>query len=49
MAVDLHKKFPTKTDTNLKASVFIGPEIRKLMTDKRFGESLNPIEKKAWN
>ena len=27
----------------------VGPEIQKLVTDERFGENLNPIEKEAWN
>ena len=45
----LRENFPTKTDAKLEAGVFIGSENRKLMTNERFGENLNPIEKEAWN
>ena len=45
----LQEKFPTKTDAKLEAGVFIESKIRKLMTDERFGENLNPIEKEVWN
>ena len=33
-----------KTDTKLKAGVFVRPKIRKLMQNEEFGARLNPIE-----
>ena len=33
-----------KTDAKLKAGVFDGPEIRKLMQNEEFGAQLNPLE-----
>ena len=33
-----------KTDAKLKAGVFVGPEIRKLMQNEEFGARLNPLE-----
>ena len=38
-----------KTDAKLKAGVFVGPEIRKLMQNEEFGARLNPLELAAWN
>ena len=38
-----------KTDAKLKAGVFVGPEIRKLMQNKEFGARLSPVELAAWN
>ena len=45
----LPQKFSAKSEAKLKASIFIGPEIRKLMNDKLFEENFNPLEKEAWN
>ena len=38
-----------KTNAKLKAGVFVGPEIRKLMQNEEFGAQLNPLELAAWN
>ena len=38
-----------KNDAKLKAGVFVGPEIRKLMRNEEFGARLNPLELAAWN
>ena len=37
-----------KSDAKLKASIFVGPEIRKLMVDDGFQERLNTLELAAW-
>ena len=38
-----------KTDAKLKAGVFVGPKIRKLMQNEEFGARLNPLELAACN
>jgi len=38
-----------KSDAKLKARVFVGPEIRKLMLNEEFDSRLNPLELSAWN
>ena len=38
-----------KSDAKLKAGIFVGPEIRKLMLNEEFGLRLNPVELAAWN
>ena len=43
------KDFCGETDAKLKAGVFVGPEIRKLMQNEEFGARLNPLELAAWN
>ena len=45
----LRQKFPSKTEAKVKAGVFIGPEIRKLMGDKNFDANLNSEEKAGWD
>ena len=45
----LQQKFSVKSKAKLKPGLFIGPEIRKLMNHKLFGENLNPLEKEAWS
>ena len=37
------QKFLAKSEAKLKADMFIGLEIRKLMNDKLFEENLNPL------
>ena len=45
----LKEKFGNaKTDAKIKAHVFIGPEIRDLIKDQKFDESLSESEKLAW-
>ena len=42
------KKNKSKTDTKLKAGVFVGPEIRKLIRDPLFRLELMEQEQAAW-
>ena len=44
----LQTKFPAVSDAKLRAGVFNGPQIRELMKDSRFDETLNELEKLAW-
>ncbi len=41
--------FPTLSYEKIKAGVFDGPQIRKLMRDPHFKSSMNDMEKRAWN
>ena len=43
----LHK-FPSPTTEKLKAEIFDGPRIRKLMNDADFCNFMNPAEFSAW-
>ena len=45
----LRQKFPSKSEAKLKAGVFIGPEIRNLMGDKKFEANLHSKEKAGWD
>ena len=38
-----------KSDAKLKAGVFVGAEIRKLMLNEEIDSRLNPLELAAWN
>ena len=38
-----------KSDAKLKAGIFLGSEIRKLMVNEKFDSRLNPVELAAWN
>ena len=38
-----------KRDVKLKAGVFVGPEIKKLMLNEELDSLLNPLELAAWN
>ena len=44
----LQTKFPYVSDAKLRAGVFDGPQIRKLMKDSSFDEILTGNEKTAW-
>ena len=45
----LQKMFcPAKSDAKLKAGIFIGPEIRRLIKDSDFKNHLNHLELPAW-
>ena len=44
----MRNKFPNVRDAIVKESIFIGPQIRKLMQDKQFDEDLNETERSAW-
>ena len=43
------RKFPGLSIEKLKAGVFDGPQIRKLMDDAKFFNFMNPTELSAWN
>ena len=38
-----------KSDAKLKAGIFVGPEIRKLMLNEEFDSRLNLVRLAAWN
>ena len=42
----LKTKFPRISDAKLKEGIFVGPQIRELMTDEVFNLKLNKAEKK---
>lgn len=42
----LKTKFPRISDAKLKEGIFVGPQIRELMTDEVFNSKLNKAEKK---
>lgn len=44
----LSKKFPFITQDKLKAGIFVGPQIKKLMKDEEFEQTMNEREKEAW-
>jgi len=37
----VRNKFPNVSDAKIKEGIFIGPQIRELMTDNEFDEDLN--------
>lgn len=41
--------FPKLSEAKLKEGVFTGPDIRKLLSDPLFPESMGDIEKEAWD
>ena len=44
----LAAKFPRLNEAEIKKSVFIGPQIRQLLQDKEFNQTLVGKEKIAW-
>ena len=44
----LQRKFPRISEAKLKEGIFVGPQIRQLMLDSNFDESLNVKELEAW-
>ena len=44
----LRASFPGLSEEKLKAGIFDGPEIRKMINDPNFSGSMNMIEKEAW-
>lgn len=44
----LRSKFPALSDAKVKEGVFVGPDIRKLVKDENFENSLSDPEKDAW-
>ena len=50
-AMDYHlsEKFAIKkSDAELKAGVFVGPDIRNLLKDEKFDHYVNSLELRAW-
>ena len=45
----LCSKFPKLSEAKLKEGVFTGPDIRKLLTDPLFSETMGEKEKEAWD
>ena len=45
----LRQKFPYKSEAKVKAGVFMGPEIRRLMGVKKFVANLKSKEKAGWD
>ena len=45
----IKSKFPKISDAKIKEGVFIGAQIRELIKDPFFEETLNTSEKAAWN
>ena len=46
----LQRTFPKLSEAKVKAGVFVGPDIRKLMAnDEEFRNSLNEVEQAAWD
>jgi hypothetical protein len=43
------KKFPGLSDANFKEGIFVGPDIRKLLSDDLFEITMKTIEREAWN
>lgn len=41
-------RFSKVSYEKLKQGIFVGPQIRKLMKDKLFESTMNPVEKRAW-
>ena len=44
----LGNKFPSISDAKLKAGIFDGPQIRKLLNDDKFTDSINDRERAVW-
>ena len=45
----LKTKFPKLSDAKIKEGVFVGPQIRELMLDDEFENTMNSLELDAWN
>lgn len=44
----LCQKFPHISEEKLKEGIFVGPDIRRLMTDENFLSTMNEVETEAW-
>ena len=42
------RKFPNISDAKLKEGIFVGPQVRELMRDTGFEETLTELERGAW-
>jgi hypothetical protein len=45
----LSHKFPAVSEAKMKAGIFVGPQIRELLSDTGFTETLTPHERSAWD
>jgi hypothetical protein len=45
----LCKKFPGLSDAKFKEGIFVGPDIRKLLSDDLFETTMKTVEREAWN
>lgn len=45
----LRSFFPKLSEAKIKAGIFIGPQVRKLLESQEFDSSLKPLEKEAWH
>jgi hypothetical protein len=45
----LCKKFPGLSGAKLKEGIFVGPDIRKLLSDDLFETTMKTVEREAWN
>jgi hypothetical protein len=45
----LCKKVPGLSDAKLKEGIFVGPDIRKLLSDDLFETTMKTVEREAWN
>ena len=45
----LKTKFPKLSEAKIKEGIFVGPQIRQLLLDRTFEDTLNQKEKNAWN
>lgn len=44
----LKQKFPRVSEAKIKEVIFVGPQIREVMTDGEFDNFLNEVELRAW-
>lgn len=44
----MKEKFPRISDAKIKEGIFVGPQIRELMSDSAFEGNLNETEAAAW-
>ena len=44
----MRNKFSNLSDEKFKEGIFVGPQIRELIQDKKFDEDLNETERNAW-
>ena len=44
----LHRKFPSLSAAKIKEGIFIGPQIRDLLQDDQFEQTMNPLQLAAW-
>jgi len=45
----LAMRFPYISEAKLKADIFVGPQIRELLSDQNFKSKMNSVEKHSWD